>query len=165
MDVFLSRVPQTGAHFSAPSLVTHSDLHRVTQTVWERVAGFAFGKPGRPPRLSDRVTGAPDPRQRAQGLWLWCCCCGEKEGRDPSSVLPAAGYLSEQLEKEKTGKKSQTMQVESERKEQKKTRGEQGVGERMEEVRKKSRWKRCNGERKEEMVKYDEEKKMRRRII
>lgn len=49
MDVFLSRVPQTGAHFSAPSLVTHSDLHRVTQTVWERVAGFAFGKPGRPP--------------------------------------------------------------------------------------------------------------------
>lgn len=47
----------------------------------------------------------------------------------------------------------------------KKTRGEQGVGERMEEVRKKSRWKRCNGERKEEMVKYDEEKKMRRRII
>lgn len=38
-------------------------------------------------------------------------------------------------------------------------------GERMEEVRKKSRWKRCNGERKEEMVKYDEEKKMRRRII
>lgn len=120
VDVFLSRVPQTGAHFSAPSLVTHSDLHRVTQTVWERVAGFAFGKPGRPPRLSDRVTGAPDPRQRAQGLWLWCCCCGEKEGRDPSSVLPAAGYLSEQLEKEKTGKKSQTMQVESERKEQKK---------------------------------------------
>lgn len=47
----------------------------------------------------------------------------------------------------------------------KRTRGEQGVGERMEEVRKKSRWKRCNGERKEEMVKYDEEKKMRRRII
>lgn len=49
--------------------------------------------------------------------------------------------------------------------ERSKKRGEQGVGERMEEVRKKSRWKRCNGERKEEMVKYDEEKKMRRRII
>lgn len=57
------------------------------------------------------------------------------------------------------------MQVESERKEQKKQEESKVWGERMEEVRKKSRWKRCNGERKEEMVKYDEEKKMRRRII
>lgn len=47
----------------------------------------------------------------------------------------------------------------------KETRGEQGVGERMEEVGKKSRWKRCDRERKEKMVKNDEEKKMRRRII
>lgn len=56
---------------------------------------------------------------------LRCCDCdaaaaeGKREGT-PSSVLPAAGYLSYLLLK--IGKKSQTMQVESERKEQKNKR-------------------------------------------
>lgn len=101
---------------SSPT-ATSTGSPRLSERGWQ---ALPLENQGAPPRLSDRVTGAPDPRQRAQGLWLWCCCCGEKEGRDPSSVLPAAGYLSEQLEKEKTWKKSQTMQVESERKEQKK---------------------------------------------
>lgn len=103
---------------SSPT-ATSTGSPRLSERGWQ---ALPLENQGAPPRLSDRVTGAPDPRQRAQGLWLWCCCCGEKEGRDPSSVLPAAGYLSEQLEKEKTGKKSQTMQVESERKEQKKNK-------------------------------------------
>lgn len=101
---------------SSPT-ATSTGSPRLSERGWQ---ALPLENQGAPPCLSDRVTGAPNPRQRAQGLWLWCCCCGEKEGRDPSSVLPAAGYLSEQLEKEKTGKKSQTMQVESERKEQKK---------------------------------------------
>lgn len=116
---------------SSPT-ATSTGSPRLSERGWRTLPLENQGAPPHPPRLSDRVTGAPDTRQRAQGLWLWCCCCGGKEGRDPSSVLPAAGYLSDtypifSFSKEKIGKKSQTMQVESERKEQK-TRGEQGVG-------------------------------------
>lgn len=165
MDVFLSRVPQTGAHFSAPSLVTHSDLHRVTQTVWERVAGFAFGKPGRPPPSvwpSDWSAGSQTTSSGAVTVML---LLRREGGKGPLFCSSCCWILIWAVRKGKDRKeKSDDVSWEWE-KGAKKTRGEQGVGERMEEVRKKSRWKRCNGERKEEMVKYDEEKKMRRRII
>lgn len=94
---------------------------------------------------------------------LRCCDCdaaaaeGKREGT-PSSVLPAAGYLS--YRKEKSDDASWEWEKGAKKQEESKV-----WGERMEEVRKKSRWKRCNEERKEEMAKYDEEMKMSRRII
>lgn len=78
---------QTGAHFSAPSLVTRGDLCRVTWAPVEkgRRASRCLWKSRAP------IPSAPGIPESALGL---SAAGGGKEAEFPFSVLPAARFLS-----------------------------------------------------------------------
>lgn len=118
------------------------------------------------PRLSERgwrairclwKTRAPPPRSVWPSDW--------SAGSQTTSSGAVTVMLSEQLEMEKIGKKSQTMQVESGRKEQRnKGRARCGGkdGGSWREIKVETMWW---GKKGENGKKNDEEKKIRRRII